>query len=117
MVQTGLALRPHGKHMTKVQAVAPPFLVVLHLWIHSGKMHMPCKEWGENLFYPFASSEEWQFSAWCMCLGLSMFTIDSLLSLNISGHQLLVSVIYITIGLVEIMLQPFRISFLKVEQY
>ncbi|KAI6114585.1 hypothetical protein EDD16DRAFT_1521008 [Pisolithus croceorrhizus] len=41
------------------------------------------KEWRENLFYPFASSEEWQFSSWCMCLGLSMSTIDSLLSLNI----------------------------------
>ncbi|KAI6004677.1 hypothetical protein EDD15DRAFT_2155438 [Pisolithus albus] len=37
----------------------------------------------ENLFYPFASSEEWQFSSWCMRSGLSMSTIDSLLSLNI----------------------------------
>ncbi|KAI6103220.1 hypothetical protein EV401DRAFT_2079615 [Pisolithus croceorrhizus] len=41
------------------------------------------KEQRENLFYPFASSEEWQFSSWCMHLGLSMSTIDSLLSLNI----------------------------------
>ncbi|KAI6104344.1 hypothetical protein F5141DRAFT_1216885 [Pisolithus sp. B1] len=41
------------------------------------------KEQRENLFYPFASSKEWQFSSWCMCLGLSMSTIDSLLSLNI----------------------------------
>ncbi|KAI6161477.1 hypothetical protein EDD17DRAFT_1759243 [Pisolithus thermaeus] len=28
------------------------------------------KERRENLFYPFASSEEWQFSSWCMRSGL-----------------------------------------------
>ncbi|KAI6023292.1 hypothetical protein EDC04DRAFT_2574795 [Pisolithus marmoratus] len=42
------------------------------------------KEHRENLYYPFTSSKEWQFSSWCMCSGLSMSTIDSLLSLNIT---------------------------------
>ena len=39
-----------------------------------------------NLYFPFASAEEWQFSSWCMWLGLSMAAIDSLLSLSIVSH-------------------------------
>ncbi|KAF8130114.1 hypothetical protein EV363DRAFT_1399319 [Boletus edulis] len=41
------------------------------------------KQQRENLFFPFASSEEWKFSSWCLCSGLSMASIDSLLSLTI----------------------------------
>jgi len=40
----------------------------------------------ENLYFPFTSGEEWQFSAWCVCLGLSMGAIDSLLSLSIVSY-------------------------------
>ncbi|KAG6372690.1 hypothetical protein JVT61DRAFT_7456 [Boletus reticuloceps] len=37
----------------------------------------------ENLYFPFASSNEWQFVSWCLRSGLSMAAIDSLLSLNV----------------------------------
>lgn len=37
----------------------------------------------QNLYFPFASAEEWQFSSWCLRSGLSMASIDSLLSLSI----------------------------------
>jgi hypothetical protein len=37
----------------------------------------------ENLYFPFASNDEWQFVSWCMRSGLSMAAIDSLLSLNV----------------------------------
>lgn len=46
------------------------------------------EEWQENLYYPFASEEEWQFSSWCLRSGLSMATIDSLLSLSIVSCQI-----------------------------
>jgi hypothetical protein len=37
----------------------------------------------ENLYFPLASGNEWQFASWCLCSGLSMAAVDSLLSLNI----------------------------------
>lgn len=48
------------------------------------------REREENLYYPFASEEEWQFSSWCSRSGLSMAALDGLLSLPIvSVYQLL----------------------------
>ena len=47
------------------------------------------EEWWANLYFPFASAEEWQFSFWCMWSGLSMAAIDSLLSLSIVSHRYL----------------------------
>lgn len=41
----------------------------------------------ENLYFPFASKEEWAFSSWCLRSGLSMSAIDSLLSLTIVSAQ------------------------------
>lgn len=37
----------------------------------------------ENLYFPFASQEEWQFASWLLRSCLSMSAIDSLLSLDI----------------------------------
>ena len=37
----------------------------------------------ENLYFPFASCDEWQFTSWCLHSRLSMATINSLLSLNV----------------------------------
>ena len=42
----------------------------------------------ENLFYPFASQEDWQLGSWLLRSGLSMAAIDSFLSLD------LVSILY-----------------------
>ena len=36
-----------------------------------------------NVFFPFASHEEWQFTSWLLCSRLSLKAIDSLLLLNI----------------------------------
>ncbi|KAF9235101.1 hypothetical protein BU15DRAFT_89705 [Melanogaster broomeanus] len=36
----------------------------------------------ENIFYPFASRNDWQFASWLVRSGLSMAAIDSLLSLE-----------------------------------
>ncbi|KAG6372134.1 hypothetical protein JVT61DRAFT_7920 [Boletus reticuloceps] len=36
-----------------------------------------------NLYFPFASCDEWDFASWCLRSGLSMAAIDSLLSLNV----------------------------------
>ena len=41
----------------------------------------------ENIYFPFALGEEWEFSSWCLCSGLSMTAINSLLSLTIVSHQ------------------------------
>ena len=41
------------------------------------------EEQHENLYFPFASGEEWEFSSWCLCSGLSMVALDSLLLLTI----------------------------------
>lgn len=41
----------------------------------------------ENLYYPFASKEEWQFSSWCLRSGLSMTALDGLLSLSMVSVQ------------------------------
>ena len=46
------------------------------------------QEQQENLYYPFASDEEWEFSSWCLHSGLSMAAIDSLLSLSIVSRQI-----------------------------
>ena len=37
----------------------------------------------ENLYYPFASRNEWEFAAFLLCSDLSMASIDSLLSINL----------------------------------
>jgi hypothetical protein len=44
------------------------------------------KERQENLYFPFASADEWQFSSWCIRSGLSMAAINSLLSLSIVSN-------------------------------
>ncbi|KIK18560.1 hypothetical protein PISMIDRAFT_14270 [Pisolithus microcarpus 441] len=36
-----------------------------------------------NLYFPFASQEEWQFASWLLCSRLSLTAIDSLLVLDI----------------------------------
>ncbi|KAI6020706.1 hypothetical protein BKA83DRAFT_4055877, partial [Pisolithus microcarpus] len=36
-----------------------------------------------NLYFPFASQEEWQFTSWLLCSRLSLTAIDSLLALDI----------------------------------
>ncbi|KAF8125875.1 hypothetical protein EV363DRAFT_1095058, partial [Boletus edulis] len=41
------------------------------------------EEQRENLYFPFACGEEWEFSSWCIHSGLSMAAIDSLLLLTI----------------------------------
>ena len=46
------------------------------------------QEWQENLYYPFTSDKEWEFSSWCLHSGLSMAAIDSLLSLSIVSRQI-----------------------------
>ena len=38
-----------------------------------------------NIFYPFASKTEWQFTLWLTNSGLSMATVDECLSLDIVG--------------------------------
>jgi hypothetical protein len=41
-----------------------------------------------NLFYLFASQEDWQLGSWLLCSGLSMAVIDSFLSLDlVSTHS------------------------------
>lgn len=40
----------------------------------------------ENLYFPFASGEEWKFSSWCLRSGLSIAAVDSLLSLSIVSN-------------------------------
>jgi hypothetical protein len=43
--------------------------------------------WG-NLFYPFASQEDWQLGSWLLRSGLSMAVFDSFLSLDlVSTHS------------------------------
>ncbi|KAF8836701.1 hypothetical protein BDN67DRAFT_1014464 [Paxillus ammoniavirescens] len=37
----------------------------------------------ENLYFPWASMEEWTFASWLLCSWLSMAAIDTLLSLKI----------------------------------
>ena len=37
----------------------------------------------ENLYFPFASREEWQFASWLLRSRLSLAAIDSLLSLDL----------------------------------
>ena len=44
------------------------------------------KEQQENLYFPFASADEWQFSSWCICSRLSMAAINLLLSLSIMSN-------------------------------
>ncbi|KAI6128922.1 hypothetical protein EDD16DRAFT_1690159 [Pisolithus croceorrhizus] len=38
---------------------------------------------GNNLYFPFASQQEWQFASWLLCSRLSLIAIDSLLVLDI----------------------------------
>ncbi|KIJ10602.1 hypothetical protein PAXINDRAFT_16438 [Paxillus involutus ATCC 200175] len=40
----------------------------------------------ENLYFPWASKEEWAFASWLLCSRLSMAAIDTLLSLKIFKH-------------------------------
>lgn len=48
-----------------------------------------CDQYAEeriiNLYYPFASRDEWEFAAFLLRSDLSMASIDSLLSLNLVG--------------------------------
>ena len=41
-----------------------------------------------NLYYPFASRDEWEFAAFLLRSDLSMASIDSLLSLNLVSYHL-----------------------------
>ena len=45
------------------------------------------EKWQENLYFPFASANEWQFLSWCICSRLSMAAINSLLSLSIVSNR------------------------------
>lgn len=38
---------------------------------------------GDNLFYPFASQEDWQLGSWLLRSGLSMAEIDNFLKLDL----------------------------------
>ncbi|KIK27112.1 hypothetical protein PISMIDRAFT_47509, partial [Pisolithus microcarpus 441] len=40
----------------------------------------------ENIFYPFASREDWQIASWLLRSHLSMAAIDSFLSLELVGY-------------------------------
>ena len=40
----------------------------------------------ENLFYPFASQEDWQVASWLLRSRLSMAAIDSFLSLDLVSY-------------------------------
>ncbi|KAI6033282.1 hypothetical protein EDC04DRAFT_2571794 [Pisolithus marmoratus] len=42
-----------------------------------------CKD---NLFYPFASQQDWQIVSWLLCSCLSMAAIDSFLSLDLVSY-------------------------------
>lgn len=42
----------------------------------------------ENLYYPFASREEWQFAEFLLQSGLSMNAIDRFLKLDLVSHRL-----------------------------
>ena len=42
----------------------------------------------ENIFYPFASQEDWQLGSWLLRSGLSMAAIDSFLSLELVSTHL-----------------------------
>jgi hypothetical protein len=37
----------------------------------------------ENIYYPWASKQEWAFASWLLCSRLSMAAVDDLLSLKI----------------------------------
>lgn len=39
-----------------------------------------------NLFYPFASSQDWQIASWLLRSRLSMAAIDDFLSLDLVSH-------------------------------
>ena len=45
----------------------------------------------ENIFYPWASKQEWAFTSWLLRSHLSMAAIDSLLSLDIVSTYVLYS--------------------------
>jgi len=42
----------------------------------------------ENIFYPFASQEDWQLGSWLLRSGLSMAAINSFLSLELVSTYL-----------------------------
>lgn len=44
-----------------------------------------------NLYFPFASCEEWQFTSWLLCSRLSLAAIDTLLSLDLVRWQFFLS--------------------------
>ena len=48
-------------------------------WFFSDEHSELCKD---NLFYLFASQEEWQIASWLLCSCLSMATINEFLSLE-----------------------------------
>ena len=41
----------------------------------------------ENLFYLFASQEDWQLASWLLCSRLSMAAIDGFLSLDLVSYM------------------------------
>ena len=45
------------------------------------------KEQKQNLYFPFASHEEWQFASWLLRSRLSLAMIDSLLTLDIVSEM------------------------------
>ncbi|KIJ11765.1 hypothetical protein PAXINDRAFT_84018 [Paxillus involutus ATCC 200175] len=50
----------------------------------------------QNLYFPFASQEEWQFASWLLRSRLSVAAIDLLLSLDIVSHPSLCSPSFLT---------------------
>ena len=51
------------------------------------EMDQYSEERKDNLYFPFASREEWQFASWLLWLRLSLTAIDSLLSLDLVRWQ------------------------------
>jgi len=42
----------------------------------------------ENLYYPFASKQDWEMASWLLCSGLSMTAIDQFLRLQLVSRIL-----------------------------
>ena len=49
----------------------------------------PCAEKRkDNLYYPFASRQEWEIASFLLCSSLSMSAVDEFLSLNLVSSLL-----------------------------
>ena len=53
------------------------------LWTISGRISMYVEERRTNLYYPWASKQEWEFTLWLLHFGLSMAAANCLLLLEI----------------------------------